>query len=106
MKRYFLPKIAGFILLGLLFFALVTGVTMYLWNTLLPPLFNLSAITFWQAAGLLILSRLLFGGFGRGGGGNRWKNHPKNQYLREKWENMTPQEREQFKQQWRQRCNS
>jgi hypothetical protein len=39
-----------------------------LWNWLLPDLFNLRSITFLEALGLLALSRILFGGFGRGGG--------------------------------------
>lgn len=34
---------------------------MQLWNSLVPQLFHLSAITFWQDVGLLVLSKLLFG---------------------------------------------
>ena len=40
----------------------------WLWNWLLPPLFGVRQVTLWQALGLLALSRILFGGFGRGGG--------------------------------------
>ena len=39
-----------------------------LWNWLLPDIFQLRRITVWEALGLLALSRILFGGFGRGGG--------------------------------------
>ena len=39
-----------------------------LWNWLLPDIFSLRRITFLEALGLLALSRILFGGFGRGGG--------------------------------------
>jgi len=64
-----------------------------LWNWLMPELFGLHAIRFWQALGLLILSRVFFGGFrGRGGfgGGPRM--------MRKRWEAMTPEERDQFRQ--------
>lgn len=47
------------------FFALVSYAVMLLWNELLPDLFGFQAIQFWQAAGLLLLSRILFGGWGR-----------------------------------------
>src|SRR5690242_21094043 len=52
-----------------LFLALVGQVVKLLWNWLLPPLFNLPMITAWQGLGLVVLGRILFGGFGRGGGG-------------------------------------
>jgi hypothetical protein len=67
--------------------------TMSLWNWLLPGLFGWKVITFWQAVGLVILCRLLFGGM-RGGGGRgrqRWRHR-----MEERWQNMTPEEREQF----------
>jgi hypothetical protein len=41
--------------------ALVAYSTMILWNILLPELFQFPVIDFWQALGLIILSRLLFG---------------------------------------------
>ena len=69
-------------------------ITMWLWNSLMPALFHLPEITFWQTVGLLILSRLLLGGFG--GGHSRGHHHCKHN-LHEKWENMTPEEREKFK---------
>ncbi len=58
-------RIAGWIVLGILgvaAFALLFGVViMWLWNTLMPVIFHLGVITFWQAVGLAILARLLFG---------------------------------------------
>ncbi len=45
--------------------AFVTVVMMLLWNWLIPAIFNGPAITFWQALGLLLLSKILFTGFGR-----------------------------------------
>jgi hypothetical protein len=50
-------------------FILLGGIVVqWLWNWLLPELFGLRRITFWQALGLLALCRILFGSFGRGGG--------------------------------------
>ena len=77
--------------------AAVTGVVMLLWNALLPQLFaGASPIGYWQALGVLVLSRLLFGGL-RGGGHGRWHAH------RAQWEHLTPEEREQFKGRFRSR---
>lgn len=78
----------------ILFVMLFGWVTMFLWNYLVPPLFNGPAINFWQALGLLLLSKILFSGFGGKGGhaGMRWK-----QRYYEKLSSMTPEDRERFK---------
>jgi len=61
-------RIAGWVILGLAFavvFALVFGLLVKaLWNWLMPALFGLGTITYWQAFGIVILAKLLFGGFG------------------------------------------
>jgi hypothetical protein len=82
------------------FVALFGELVMHLWNWLLPPLFGWHAIGFWQALGLLILCRILFGGFG-GHGRNRRKGRRKDF---ERWEQMTPEERERLRQSLRSRC--
>jgi hypothetical protein len=75
-------------------------VLMSLWNWLGPSVFGLHAITYWQALGILVLSRILFGGFrGRPGGGGHWRRR-----MRERWEQMTPEEREKFRQGIAARC--
>ena len=61
---------AGLVLVPALF-ALFAAVTMWLWNWLMPELFKLPEIGFWQAVGILVLSRILF----RGGGGHRMGRH-------------------------------
>jgi hypothetical protein len=82
------------ILLIVLIAATAVGfVVMSLWNALMPQLFGLRAITFWQALGLLLLAKILFGGFHRHAGGGRWRHR-----MRERWEQMTPEERERFRQ--------
>jgi hypothetical protein len=75
-------------------------IVLHLWNWLFPPLFGWHMITFWQSVGLLALCRILFGGFGgrgfhRGGFRRRWA---------ERWEHMTPEERERFRQGMGGRC--
>lgn len=69
-----------------------------LWNTLVPTIFGWHRITFWQAIGLLLLSKILFGGF-RGRGGERWRHR-----IGERWEKMSPEEREKFRSGLRGRC--
>lgn len=82
-------------ILAMVAFVFLGGqLVMSLWNWLLPPLFGWKLITFWQALGLLVLCRILFGGFGMKGGhsGPKWKREKIERYA-----NMTPEEREQFK---------
>jgi len=75
-------------------------VVMSLWNWLMPALFGLRMISFWQAMGLLVLSKILLGGFrGRPGGTMHWRRR-----MMERWEQMTPEEREKFRQGMRGRC--
>jgi hypothetical protein len=69
--------IAPLAMAGMVLFAFLGGeVVMLLWNWLLPPLFGWPVVTFWQALGLLALCRILFGGFGRHGGGYRSHRTP------------------------------
>lgn len=53
--------IASIILVALICF-LSGWVTMLLWNWLIPAIFGLGTITFWQALGLIVLVKLVFGG--------------------------------------------
>jgi hypothetical protein len=75
-------------------------VVMHLWNWLLPMLFGWRLITFWQALGLLVLCRILFGG--HGGHGSHHSNCRRR--MGERWERMTPEEREKLHQDLRSRC--
>ena len=86
-------------LVGAALFVTVGGfLVRYLWNWLLPTLFGLPHITFWQALGILVLCRILFGFGFRGGPGNRSYTR---QRMRERWDQMTPEERERIRQGWR-----
>lgn len=87
--------------MGILFIPLLGWVVMLLWNAVLPEVLGVKAITFWQALGIFALSKLLFGGFkGRGG----YKKREWGMKMREKWAQMNPEERQQWKQQMRHRC--
>ena len=71
---------------------------MLLWNQLVPELFHGPELRYWQALGLLILSRLLVGGL-RGGHG-----HWRQRRWRERWEQMSPEERERLRASLASRC--
>jgi Ca2+/H+ antiporter, TMEM165/GDT1 family len=73
---------------------------MLLWNALLPAVLGVSTITFWQALGILVLSKILFGGFRCGHGHHRCHGHD----WHEKWMHLSPEEREKMKAEWRGRC--
>ena len=86
-------KITGFVVFGSLFILGVGYVVMSLWNALIPDIFSVNEITYWQALGLLVLARILFGGFGPG----RFRRH---HHWKEKWMRMSPEERDAFKRRW------
>jgi hypothetical protein len=80
--------------------ALLSVAVMLLWNSLVPELFRGPRLEYWQALGLLLLSRILFGGLrGRG-----WHGHWRQRMWRERWESMTPEERERLREQFQRRC--
>jgi hypothetical protein len=101
--NWIFKRILGGIALAILAVLLFGYGTMYLWNWLMPDLFHLAAINFYQAIGLVILSKILFGGIRMRGGGHGWGYR---KYWKAKWENMTPEEREKFKTEFGQRCRS
>ncbi len=78
----------------LVVFAGFSAVVMLLWNALMPAIFALTAVTFWQAAGLLLLARILIGGFGGRHFGHGHHRHGGK--IREKWMTMTPEQRREF----------
>jgi hypothetical protein len=93
--------IAPLAMLGILLFIAIGGeIVLQLWNWLLPSLFGWRQITFWQAVGILALCRILFGGLGRHGFGR--SNFRRR--MAERWEHMTPEDRERFRQGMRTRC--
>lgn len=98
-------KLLYMIPLGILgiaaFLGIFGGIVMLLWNNVLAVVLHISTINFWQAVGILVLSKILFGGFRgcRWGRKREWKEK-----MQQRWGNMTPEEREKFKQEWGNRC--
>lgn len=82
------------------FIALFGFVVMWLWNWLMPDLFGLKTISYWQGWGLIILGKILFGGF-HGSGAGRWRHR-----MAERYDRMTPEEREKFRQTFGRRCGT
>ncbi len=89
------------VVLGAIFIVGFGLLTQYLWNWLVPALFSGPVITYWQALGLLLLAKILFGfGGGKGGhcqqcgGGGKsfWKQRYEN-----KLASLHPDDREAFK---------
>ena len=112
--------IAPLAILGILLFIAIGGeIVMQLWNWLLPPLFGWRELTFWQALGMLLLCRILFGGFGMSGsGGSNSRRRAERRIqervsermaermeerMEERCANMTPEERERFRLRMRER---
>ncbi len=98
-------------IVGIVLFTFIGGeVVKLLWNGLLPSLFGWRQVTFWEALGLLVLCRILFGGFGghrgyRSGPGIRRRMADRMaDRVAERWEHMAPEERERFRQRVRDRC--
>jgi hypothetical protein len=81
-----------------LFTYLFGELVMHLWNWILPTLFGWHTITFWQGLGLLLLCRILFGSWSHGSDRSGYRRSKA-----ERWDRMTPEEREKFRQNMRNR---
>jgi len=90
-------RILKFVAIAIVAIAVFGFVVMSLWNWILPPVTGWHPITYWQALGLLVLSKILFGRFG--GYGPPWKRR-----MLQRWGEMSPEEREKFKEAMRARC--
>lgn len=97
MRTMFYGRKKAFIPFAVLaFLAAISFAVMSLWNALLPDILHVTAINFWQALGIFVLCKILFG-FGKGGrwggGGAPWMR----QRMEERFRNMSPEEREKFR---------
>lgn len=97
-KFFFFIPVAVLIILALGY------AVMFLWNSILPEVAKLGKLSYSQALGLLILCRLLFGHFRPGGQGRGFGR--RNKEMREKWHDMTPDERIRFREEYRKRFRS
>ncbi|WP_139924591.1 hypothetical protein [Hymenobacter sp. DG01] len=99
-RSFWLLRGLKFIVFAALFIAAAGYLTMSLWNWLVPTLFQGPFISFWQTLGLLLLTRILFGGWGRGGRGAAWTRRRKlwKQKMESRMAGLTPEEQEKFRQ--------
>ncbi len=97
-------RILKIILKVIVMLALVTFIVMTLWNLLIPDIFKGPAITYFQALGLLILSKIMFMGFG-GFGRRGWRHHHWNRKrFEEHLKTLSPEEQEKFKAKFEHKC--
>lgn len=104
MKTFWIKKGLMILFFGIAAVLIFGFVVMGLWNAILPVVLGVKAITFWQALGILLLSKILFGGVSRGCGGRhktgKWME------MKQKFSGMTPEEREKFKAEWKNKCGN
>lgn len=89
-----------FLLFILIMISVLPAVVMLIWNAVLPEVIGVNQINYWQALGILILSKILFGGFKPG----RRRNHKPNKF-KEKFMGMDDKQKLAFKEEWRKRCD-
>jgi hypothetical protein len=80
----------------------LAGVVMGLWNAILPTVAGWRPLSYWQALGLLVLCRLLFGGLHLRPWGGPWS--PSKGPGPQKWATLTDEERQELRQRWQERC--
>jgi uncharacterized membrane protein YraQ (UPF0718 family) len=74
-------------ILGAIVFGLLFGwIIVWLWNWLMPLIFGLPTITFWQGVGLFILAKILFGGFSSHGDSSKSSKKDKEKWHSDKWD--------------------
>jgi hypothetical protein len=83
------------------FLALFTFAVYHLWNGVLTDVLAVKAITYWQALGILVLAKILFGGFPCRRGGPC--GHFRDRMMSKRWEAATPEQREQMREEMRRR---
>lgn len=101
-KPYLIPL---FIIAAALLFG---GAVMMLWNAIVPGLTGWAFITYPKAIGLLVLCRILFGGFRGGHGGPPWRKGMMHggMHWRKHWEGLSEEERARLKEEWKKRCGA
>jgi hypothetical protein len=106
MNRSRFPRFILFLLFVFAFLVPLSFIIMALWNNVLVAVLHVTVINFWQALGLFALSRILFGGFP---GKPAWAGHHRRRHemedMRNKWFNLSPEEKKLFKEDWKTRFN-
>src|SRR5450755_4644617 len=104
MRRFSFPKIIVILLSVFAIISLLSFIVMSIWNNILVAVLHVTAVTFWQAFGIFALSKILFGGFPGKRGWGPGRHGGRMDSMREKWMNMSPEERSNFKKEWRGGC--
>ena len=104
MKAWWFLRIVKFVAVMILATLVLGLIVMGLWNALIPELFHGPVLSFWQAAGLLLLSHILLRAWGFGRHGNGWRRERWRRRFEEKLATMNPEEREKFREEYRRRC--
>lgn len=94
-------KVLFFTLMAAIFLFAITGIVFLLWNAILPKVTPVKEITYWQAMGILLLSKILFGSMKFG---KHHKQHGPSESFRGKWKSMSEEQRAEFKKRWKERC--
>ena len=103
-RRFWFGKAVMILVFCTAFIMAFSFIVMSLWNGILPDVLGVKTITFWQALGILVLSKILFSGFG---GFHNKKEQFRNRFrqkMLDKFEKMTPEEKQRFKEEWKTRC--
>lgn len=104
MKKFWIKRGLMILVFGIAAILVFGLVVMGLWNAILPAVLGVKTITFIQALGILLLSKILFGGFGGGRHRSGCRNNGKWMEMKNKFAGMTPEEREKFKAEWKNKC--
>jgi len=81
----------------------LSAIVMWLWNSILVQVSSVQSISYWQAMGIFVLSRILFGGFHFKRPDIKRPPFAQKQF-RDKWMNMSPEDREKMKEMWKRKC--
>lgn len=95
-------KFLFFPLIAVAFVAAASGIVMLLWNNVIVEVMPVKSVSFWQAAGIFLLSKLLFGNFKGGGSPGGFRGRAAG--WKEKLMNMSDEDREKFRAAWKERC--
>lgn len=101
MKNKFKKRIFLFIPLAILALAVFTFLFQLLWNSVVPDVFNLIEINYWQALGILAISKILFSGFGFN---KRKRNFGKGRMPFSG--NFSPEDKLRLREEWKNRCSN
>jgi len=80
--------------------AALVAVVMTIWNAILPDVIGVTEVNYWQMLGIIFLSRLLFGASKFGN--NKHKRN-RRKHFKDKFMNMSDEEKENFKSEWKSR---